>query len=174
MRRALGLALRTLLLLGLIGRALPSCTACPAELTGTAASAVPTAANTFTASAPSSAAASLTLPPSTSFFLRLKANPSTGFSWALHPSSDVRCASAASGSPVCAVQSCAFKAHVHAPGMVGVGGEELWELRTGEAEGEALLALQYQRPWMEETETPSAAWRVRVRKSREDDSREGL
>ena len=134
-------------------------TACPVDLS-TSLTSSPTPSNTFTPSTPV-----IRVPPSSSFFLRLKANPTTGYSWALHPSSAIVVASSLPSSsppPLCAVDACQYAVHEHGPGMVGVGGDELWELRSGEAEGEAVLALQYRRPWMGDLEQPSIRWTVQV------------
>ena len=136
---------------------LPACSlACPAHVPDSL-STPPTPSTSFDASTPL-----IVLPPSTRFHLRLKANPTTGYGWSLHPSSDIVAAVDASGAAVCSVQACAFEQHRHAPGMVGVGGEEVWELETGTEEGEARLALQYRRPWMGDLTEPSATWTVQV------------
>ena len=93
------------------------------------------------------------LPPHSTFHLLLKSNPSTGYTWSLHPSSTT------SGYRVTA---CAYKRHVHGPGMVGVGGEEVWEVEAGGVAGEWRLALQYQRAWEGDKKEADVVWTVQV------------
>ena len=108
----------------------------------------PTANLTFTP-----ATCSIVVPPHTTFHLLLKSNPTTGYTWSLHPSSS------ASGFTVTA---CTYKQHVHALGMVGVGGEEVWEVEAGGLAGEWALALQYNREWEGDKKEADVVWTVRV------------
>ena len=97
---------------------------------------------------------SVVVAPLAVFHLLLKSNPTTGYSWSLHSST-----SAASRA---AVTGCAYKQHEHAPGMVGVGGEEVWEVQAGGEECEWALALQYSRSWEGDEKEADVVWTVRV------------
>ena len=58
--------------------------------------------------------------------------------------------------------ACSYERHVHGPGMVGVGGEEVWEVEAGGVVGEWALALQYSRPWEGDKKEADVTWTVRV------------
>lgn len=113
----------------------------------------PTAAHTFTP-----ANRTIAVPPYTTVHLLLKSNPSTGYTWSLHPSSTL------ASSTSYTITACQYKRHVHKPGMVGVGGDEVWEVEVGSGSGgaESRLALQYNRVWEGDKAEADVVWTIRV------------
>ncbi len=92
---------------------------------------------------------SVTLAAGETLELVLESNPTTGYSWRVL---DV---------PVCLEQQGDAEYDSDAPpGMMGAGGEETW-LFTVVEPGEGTLALEYIRPWEEESE-PAGTFEIEV------------
>jgi len=132
---------------------------CPADKSKTFSS-TRTSTNTFTQEQ-----THLTLSPDSTFFLQLKSNPSTGFSWSVHPSTDqsIKQSLSSSASDSVSFSACAFEKAHSPPGMVGAGGSELWEFKTGPSTGHTYrLAMQYARPWEGDKDQADAVWSIQV------------
>ena len=122
--------------------------ACPPSVPSTLHYA-PTTRLTFTP-----ANRTISVAPHTVFHLLLKSNPTTGYTWSLHPSTSI--------TPALAITACHYRQHMHGPGMVGVGGEEVWEVEVGVELGVYELALQYSRGWEVDKKEADVVWTVRV------------
>ena len=85
------------------------------------------------------------------FAISLKSNPTTGYSWQL--------AKPAEAAVVKLVKS-DYQADSHPPGMVGVGGKEVWTF-TAVGPGKTVLDFKYVRAW-EKDQPPAQTARYEV------------